>query len=144
MSTEMGPGPTGRTAERYADGTWLVWVSPGEPVKGLAEADARLLVYGSIYGGASDEGAGRAWCEANGKRPDHSRAGLNPPGAGPLWVWYDEDTLGTGDRSSLPRTLARLIPGDPFRSEAEACAAVGAALKSLAAVLTGTGVRDGD
>lgn len=74
----------------------------------------------------ADEQLGRAWCEANGKRPDHCRKGKDER-LGMRWKWVYDD----GPEHALPRTLFNELDMARHRTEANAYAAVGAALRQL-------------
>lgn len=75
----------------------------------------------------SDEQLGRKWCERNGRRPElWPRLGLPP------WRWVYDD----GPTYALPLILFDEIKTgagtvERFRTEAEAYAAVGSALREL-------------
>lgn len=73
----------------------------------------------------TDEQLGRAWCERNGKRPDHyPRTGLPP------WRWTCDD----GPTYALPYEVwDRMAEPSRYETEAAAYAAVGAALRELVA-----------
>ena len=141
---KIGPGPTGRFAwtedpELELAGLWSVVEADGRGVAlPVSEADARLLVYGSPYGGLSDEEAGRRWCAARGKRPCYSALLV-----GDRWEWFKPQNGGAPgfDECRLPAIVWHQLRDAEgrfsFLSEALAYAAVGRAVKELAAVLGG-------
>lgn len=75
----------------------------------------------------TDEELGRAWCGANGKSPS--------VGHGGSFRWYEGDgpTLADGP-DDLPEWFSRCVPGEVcggYRTEGEAFAAVGRAIRTL-------------
>jgi hypothetical protein len=90
----------------------------------------------------TDEALGRLWCERNDRRPDYyPRLGLPP------WRWvYDDAPV-----YALPHPLWEVMSVSRHETEADAYAAVGAALRELklradeiAAVLDSLAGRCGD
>lgn len=71
----------------------------------------------------TDEQLGRAWCERNGKRPDHyPRTGLPP------WRWTCDD----GTVYLIPYSLAAELGLNQYETEADAYADLGQALRAVA------------
>lgn len=155
-ANKIGPGPTGRAAvldttvgdvfgEDSRRDAWCVFdgepfdVTEGRCSTVFSEADARLLVYGSPWGGLDDEAAGRAWCAVYGKRPSHCV--WAKPRHGP-WRWR---VSGGDGPHSLPAILDDALQPDYSKgrewmrgasdSEAGCYANLGATLKRIAAVL---------
>ncbi len=144
MSDQIGPGPGGRVAYLMAepdDHLYRVHArTAGVLAEGVAEADARRLVYGSPWGGLDDETAGRRWCRANGKRPEDNPHRTRLPYAWGSADWYDEsDVIGLPPLLFDALAKAGGHPRRMFATEAAVYAAVGAALRVLAAVLDGEG-----
>ena len=92
----------------------------------------------SNCGGLSDEEAGRRWCAARGKRPCYSALLV-----GDRWEWFKPQNGGAPgfDECRLPAIVWHQLRDAEgrfsFLSEALAYAAVGRAVKELAAVLGG-------
>jgi len=73
----------------------------------------------------SDEDLGRKWCEANGKAPFPDANGRG------TWWWEEPGSL-SEPGCELPALLARGCDAEgQYRSEADAYAAVGRAIKSV-------------
>ncbi len=70
----------------------------------------------------SDEQLGRLWCERHGRAPDHYPRQHYPP-----WRWVYDD----GPTYALPHMLWEEMRTSMYENQAQAYAAVGAALRAL-------------